>query len=306
MARRYANIVTAVWRDDDFLALDVEEQRMYFLLLSQPDISAAGVLHLSLTRWSAKARNTSPESVMASLKKLAAARYVIFDLRTEELLVRSFVRWDGGYTNSKRKPAIRDAAQAVESPIIRRMLAVELGRLALPQWLPDALSDSPSGTTPESPNTAPDEDFHGIGDDLFSQGNRLSDWVSDRTSQSDGVVVTEVVKSPQPPNRETTATSSLPALTVNQRAKRITDAYAEVVKLCKWPAVNGVVIKAINAGDWADAAIHEALQRLAKEGRSVTVDTLRYELNGFPPTRSRESSSAGIEPGYFRPLGGEA
>jgi hypothetical protein len=44
MARDYANIVTAIWRDRDFRALTAADQRMYLLLVTQPDISAAGTL----------------------------------------------------------------------------------------------------------------------------------------------------------------------------------------------------------------------------------------------------------------------
>jgi hypothetical protein len=72
-------------------------------------------------------------------------------------------------------------------------------------------------------------------------------------------------------------------ITVNQRSKRLTDAYAAIEPMCKWPAVNGIVKKAIEANRWSDQEIYDALGRLAKESRSVTVDSLRTELNGFTP-----------------------
>jgi hypothetical protein len=77
-----------------------------------------------------------------------------------------------------------------------------------------------------------------------------------------------------------------PALTVTQRSKAITDAYAEAEPMCKWPAVNGIVIRAIKSERYADDEIRAALLRLAQEGRGVTVETLRTELSGFPPARS--------------------
>lgn len=55
--------------------------------------------------------------------------------------------------------------------------------------------------------------------------------------------------------------------------------------MCKWPAVNGVVIKAIQSGRYADDEIRDALLRMAAENRSVTVDSLRTELGGLPPAR---------------------
>lgn len=294
MARKYANILTAIWRNEDFRALTAEEQRVYLQLTSQPDISAAGVLPLSVTRWSAQARNTTPATVMAALEGLARGRFVIYDTRTEELLVRSFIRWDGGYTNSKRKPVIRDAAQEVESPTIRRALALELRRLDLPDWLPDALSDSPSVPPPQSTVDARPEDMT---EDLFSQGNRLSDTASDAVSGSERVVVSKgEYLDPQPPTRKpqpaasSTLSPDVDELTVGQRSKRITDAYYAREPMSKWPAVNGVVTKAIKTGRWADAAIEDALLRMADERRGVTVESLRIELDGMTP---RERAPSG-------------
>lgn len=269
---------------------------MYLLLNTQPDISAAGVLHLSVTRWSAMARNTPPDAVVAALDGLARARFVVFDTRTEELLVRSFVRWDGGYTNSKRRPVIRDAAKEVLSPIIRRALALEFQRLALPDWLPDALADTPSKTTPEP---APDEEPEEIADGLFALGNRVSDTASDGISPSERVVVTKgLYLAPQPTTLNPQPAPSVSAapteievdasLTPTQRSKRITDAYAKIVKLAKWPAINGIVVAAIRAETWSDEEIHAAMMRLAAEGRPVTMDSLRIELNGFPAKRRGE------------------
>lgn len=79
-------------------------------------------------------------------------------------------------------------------------------------------------------------------------------------------------------------------LTETQRSKRLTDAYDAAVPMCKWPAVNGVVLSAIKSGKFDDGAIRAALLRLAAENRSVTIDTLRTELVGFPPTPQRGST----------------
>lgn len=72
-------------------------------------------------------------------------------------------------------------------------------------------------------------------------------------------------------------------LTITQRSKRITDAYAKAEPLCKWPAVNGVVIRALKTERYSDDEIQAALLRMAGENRSVTVDSLRTELGGMPP-----------------------
>lgn len=170
MARSYANVATAIWRDDDFCALSAAEQQAYFLLITQPDISAAGVLTMALARWASRTKDGTRESLRAALEGLEAHRFVVIDDETDELLVRSFVRWDGGYTNSKRRFAIRDAAEQIMSNAIRRALAAEFERLDLPaDWIPafsqvdslsiahteneDGLSENPGCPTPENSDT---------------------------------------------------------------------------------------------------------------------------------------------------------
>ena len=88
------------------------------------------------------------------------------------------------------------------------------------------------------------------------------------------------------------------ALTITQRSKPLTDAYAEAQPMCKWPAINGVVIHAIKSGKYADAEIRDALLRMAKNGQTVTVEALRVEIEGLPP-RSR-ASPAGESTGAQR------
>lgn len=149
MARKYAPIITAIWRDADFRKLSRAAQGMYLLLVSQPNISGVGTLPLTVGRWAAMATDTSGTSVRADLDELSQARFVVVDPGTEELLVRSFVRWDGGYRNSKRRPVIEAAAVEVDSPVIRRVLAVEFERLGLPpEWVSDRASDGPPDRPP--------------------------------------------------------------------------------------------------------------------------------------------------------------
>lgn len=274
VSRKYAHILTAIWRNEDFRDLTRDAQHGYLQLATQADISAAGVLALSLTRWAAQSRGTTPAMVAAVLTELQTKRFIVFDPATEELLVRSFVRWDGGYTNSKRLPVIERAAKDVLSPTIQRALAAEFARLGL-----DSLSDSLSAAaTPSSDRQT---------------GFPQVDTVSDTVSPSDGVVVTKkTTEMPQPPVPKPPAPSALPAPpTVQQRSKTITDAYYVVEPMCNWPAVNGIVAKAIRTGRWADDAIREAMIRLAKDGRSVTVDSLRVELDGLPADRQRPRQS---------------
>lgn len=84
-----------------------------------------------------------------------------------------------------------------------------------------------------------------------------------------------------------------------RRSRKITDDYSQRLNgMCKWPAVYAIVLKAIRSARYTDADIVAALSRLADEGRSVTVDVLRTELDGLParasPTMNRaEQRTAG-------------
>jgi hypothetical protein len=84
-----------------------------------------------------------------------------------------------------------------------------------------------------------------------------------------------------------------PPLTITQRSKRITDAYHAAQPMCRWPAINGIVQLAIKSNKYDDGEIEAAMLRLAKEGRSVSVESLRIELEGLvplPPGRASPTS----------------
>lgn len=87
------------------------------------------------------------------------------------------------------------------------------------------------------------------------------------------------------PAADDSASAPPEPLSVTQRSKIITDAYAATEPMCRWPAINGIVIRAIQAEAWTDDEIQAGILRLAGEGRSVTLETLRIELAGQPPPR---------------------
>lgn len=82
-----------------------------------------------------------------------------------------------------------------------------------------------------------------------------------------------------------------------QRVNALTKVYTDLVPLSNFPAVAGVVRKAVRAAMWDDETIAEALERMARDGRSVTTDALRYELTGFPgrQTNRARALEAGVE-----------
>jgi hypothetical protein len=131
MPRSYAVIATEIWSDESFRALPAMAQRTYFILCSQGDISACGVLILARGRWASYGADTTPDDIMADIRLLDERRYVVLDESFDELLVRSFMRWDKGYGNAKRLPVILADRRHVLSKGIRAAIDVELTRLGV-------------------------------------------------------------------------------------------------------------------------------------------------------------------------------
>lgn len=110
----------------------------------------------------------------------------------------------------------------------------------------------------------------------------------------------------QPSIKESVVGDAVAPPTLTQRAQRITKAYTDRVPLSKFPAVMSIVGKALKTGLYDDGQVEDALVRLAEEGRPVTVDTLRIEMEGLPGRRSGSRMYADVlgEIGPQRALGG--
>jgi len=138
MARGHGRILTSIWDDADFLALDERAQRLYLFLISQPNLNHAGLLDLTLKRWSRKARGLTSAELEKLLQALEDARFIVMDVDTEELLIRSFVRNDGVWKQPKVMGAMVSGALEISSWRLRAALLAEVDRVPL-----DELSDEP-------------------------------------------------------------------------------------------------------------------------------------------------------------------
>ncbi|GAB2696799.1 hypothetical protein [Kitasatospora kifunensis] len=139
MARGHGRILTSVWEDSDFLALTQEQQRLYLFLISQPNLNHAGLLPLTLRRWTRKAAGLSFAELDKHLAALDETRFIVVDDDTEELLVRSFVRNDGVWKQPKVMGAMVSGAMEISSRHLRQALLDEMDRIPL-----DELSDEPA------------------------------------------------------------------------------------------------------------------------------------------------------------------
>lgn len=76
--------------------------------------------------------------------------------------------------------------------------------------------------------------------------------------------------------------------TVNTAAQELARGYCEQVPLSNFAGIMGIVRKALNAG-YEHPVIAAALTRLAVDGRPVTVNTLRIEMEGMPARSTRRT-----------------
>jgi hypothetical protein len=173
--RNYGRFTTTIYRDDDFRALTIAQQGVYYLLGLQPEMAATGTLSLTLRRWSNMAADLTVEELRDHLKALEAHGHVVIDEDTEELLIVKFVKFDGGIGNEKRRPVIEEAASTIASTAIRQTLGHEIANL---------------GYADMASKVAPDTAFR-------PPGNALSDG----QSGFDRVVVKQGDQIPQPLHR---------------------------------------------------------------------------------------------------------
>ncbi len=160
MARNFAKIHSSTWTDERFKSdLDVDSQWLYFALLSQGNINAAGVLPLQDRKWRRLAKGHTPQRIDAALAQLQAYWYVVVDEDTEEVLVRTFIRNDGIWKQpnvlkgalNHAKTTMSDTLKAVIWHEVDRLPLEELGeeREAKTRTLIETLRPTLLGTLPE-------------------------------------------------------------------------------------------------------------------------------------------------------------
>jgi hypothetical protein len=129
VARDHARIQCDIWGDKDWVGLSALAKLLYVQLLSQPKLSYAGLLDMAVKRWARAHPDHSIAEIRAALSELDAARMLVVDHDTEEVLVRTLVRNDGIYKQPQVLAAALRQAFEIESPILRAALAAELRRL---------------------------------------------------------------------------------------------------------------------------------------------------------------------------------
>lgn len=136
MARDRANINTGIWTDDDFIDLPNGQQWLYFLLMTDPELSYSGVADWRPERIAQRSSTTTKEDIEKLGAELQNGRYIFIDKETEEVLVRSFLRHDGLLKQPRLGVSVFNAYGSIASKDIRKVVIHELKKLysEYPDW----------------------------------------------------------------------------------------------------------------------------------------------------------------------------
>jgi hypothetical protein len=130
VAREYARIRVSSFDDPDVEALSIEAQWLYYkVLLPHPALSSCGVMDWRPKHLVRKATNASRVKILAAAAELERARFLMFDLETEQVLLRSYVRSDELLKNPKMAGAVVKAYQSVASRELQAALVTEFKRV---------------------------------------------------------------------------------------------------------------------------------------------------------------------------------
>jgi len=129
MARDHARVKTSIWDDPDFIGLRVSEQHLYLAVMSNKGLSRCGVITYIPSRFEHLAADMTAARFKAAVTGLRQARFFVLDERTQELLLRSYVRHDGVLDRLNMGKACGTAFEAVVSDDIKQATGQELARL---------------------------------------------------------------------------------------------------------------------------------------------------------------------------------
>ena len=205
--RTHGRVYSAIWTNPDFLALPVGPQRLYLFLLSQSDLNQAGLLPLRVKRWAGKSIGYTEDSVRADLATLGAARFVLVDEATEEVLIRTFVRNDQVYKQPKVMIRMAGDAREIESPRLQAALVDELHKLPL-----DTLSDAVPKSGGQSPREVAQQVVDTLAEAFAEAVQQAQETLSGRVSDTpaEGYAI-------PPACARTPSTFHLPPSTVHRR-----------------------------------------------------------------------------------------
>ena len=129
VARDHARVNVAIWGDPDFRNLPPAAQHLYLLLWTSPDLSYVGVADWRPGRLAALAAGWTREHIETAGACLAARHFIVIDPDTEEVLLRSWLRYDGLMKQPRMAISAINAYSSVYSELLRSVIVSEFHRI---------------------------------------------------------------------------------------------------------------------------------------------------------------------------------
>jgi hypothetical protein len=138
MGRNFAVMPVSVWRDESFTSLDHGPQWLYLMLLSQRQLTPAGILPTLPGRWANVTRSASSTDILGWLDELQEAGWAYTDHEALETFVSGYFEAEQIARQPRRVIAALDAIPLIEPEWLRALVSAELGTLVAAAPLPQA------------------------------------------------------------------------------------------------------------------------------------------------------------------------
>lgn len=129
MARAYAKVNVGLWGDPDFRQLPPAAQHLYLLLWTSPDLSFCGLHDWRPGRLSHLSSGFTEEHTTTVAASLQARYFIVVDSETEEVLIRSWARFDETMKQPRLAVSYTKAYAATYSPTLRGVLVNETAKM---------------------------------------------------------------------------------------------------------------------------------------------------------------------------------
>lgn len=129
MAREFAKTNISIHQDDDWRALPAPAQHLYGLLNTHPELSYCGVADWRPGRLVSFASGWDVDDIQIIADCLEARHFIVRDEVSEEVLIRSWIRFDGLIKQPRLAVSMANAFAAVSSNEIRGVIVHELNKL---------------------------------------------------------------------------------------------------------------------------------------------------------------------------------
>lgn len=129
MAREFGPVNVEIWTDPDWRNLPPAAQHLYLTLWTSPGLSYCGVHDWRPGRLANRSCGFTSEHVAMVGDCLAARHFLVIDEETEEVLIRSWARFDGLLKQPRMAVSYANAYAQVDSPILRAVLVHETAKI---------------------------------------------------------------------------------------------------------------------------------------------------------------------------------